>query len=259
MAEILFIRDEQKELNQQLRIAYLNKLVEPQELFLEMLIWEADFYRIEKNNQVLGFFQCKNEILLEYYVDYQYLPENEDVFKKMLEQFKFTSIYCKSFDHLLMVSTLPVTSKIKEIGYLFRDFNNRKFVERGEIKTRFGIKADIKSLSTFIEGIFDELEELEMVITNNNLIIFEQKNTIIGFGIFQKTVPDFEWFDIGMAVHPDYRNKGIGSYIISYMRNYCEERGWRPSCGCNIKNIASKKTLEKAGIYSKHRLYEFEV
>jgi GNAT superfamily N-acetyltransferase len=259
MDNILFIKNEQIGINQKLRTEYLKNLVEPQELFLEMMIWEADFYRIELRNEILGYFQVKDNIFLEYYIKNEHLPKSEIVFREVLKEFNVKSIYCKSFDYLLMINAISNFNKIKEIGCLFRDFNKYEFIERLDIAARFGTKADIENLESFIEGIFDNIEELLMVITNNNLIVFAKENIIVGFGIFQKTVPDFDWFDIGMAVHPDFRNKGIGSYIISYMKNYCEERGWRPTCGCDVKNIASKKTLEKAGIYSKHRLYEFVV
>lgn len=243
-----------------LRDEYLSQLVEPQELYLEMMIWNAESISIIIDSQIAGYFIQKENSLLEYYIRKNYLPVNDVVFSKMLKEFEIKTIYCKSFDHLLLASSLRHVSKVTEIGYHFRDFDESiAFTEDETIKTRFGNLNDIPDIEIFMEGIFNDIDELQMVIKNNNLMIFEKNNTIIGFGIFQKTVPNFNWFDIGMAVKPEFRKKGTGTYIISYLKNYCLERGWRPTCGCDIKNTASKKTLEKAGIYSKHRLYEFGV
>ena len=243
-----------------LRNEYLSQLVEPQELYLEMMIWNAESIGIEIENQIAGYVQVKENVLLEYFIRNQFLPVNDIIFSQLLNEFEIKSIYCKSFDQLLLTSTLPYIKKRIEIGYHFRDFDDSKpFIEDESISTRFGILDDIPVLETFMKDIFNDIEELQMVIKNNNLIIFEKDDAIIGFGIFQKTVPNFNWFDIGMAVKPEFRKKGVGTYIISYLKNYCIQRGWKPTCGCDIKNIASKRTLEKAGIYSKHKLYEFEI
>lgn len=242
---------------EELRSAYLKSLPEAQELYLEMEIWEAKPYYIIINESTVGYFQIKDTTLLEYFIEKNELPNNEQVFSELIQAYEINKILCKSFDHLTMVNALSLNPEIKEIGYLFRDFVGDEFIEDDSIEVRFGTINDVGKLKLFMDEVFDDIKELEMFLNNNNVIIFEKESQIIGYGIFHKTVPQYSWFDIGMAVHPDFRKQGYGSYIIRYMKNYCDERGWTATCGCDINNIASKKTLEKAGIYSRHRLYEF--
>ena len=107
------------------------------------------------------------------------------------------------------------------------------------------------------EELFESEEEITMVIRNKNMLLFEKNNTIIGCGIFQRVIQGRNEFDIGMLVDKKYRKQGYGTFIIQYLTEYCHSQGWRPTCGCDVKNSASRKCLEKAGYITKHRLLEF--
>jgi GNAT superfamily N-acetyltransferase len=63
---------------------------------------------------------------------------------------------------------------------------------------------------------------------------------------------------VGMLVHPEHRKRGVGTYIIQYLKEYCMQNLWRPICGCAKQNVSSRKTLERAGFVSKYDLLEFE-
>ncbi len=89
-------------------------------------------------------------------------------------------------------------------------------------------------------------------------MLFEQDDgAFIGYGIFNRTIPDRNWFDIGMYVKPEFRKKGYGTFIIFRMEDHVTEIGGRPTAGCDIKNRGSKRTLERAGFISKHVMIEF--
>ncbi|MBI1925186.1 GNAT family N-acetyltransferase [Candidatus Poribacteria bacterium] len=53
--------------------------------------------------------------------------------------------------------------------------------------------------------------------------------------------------DIYMGVKEPYRRRGYGSYIVQELKKVCYEAGRRPAARCNAQNVASRKTLEKAG------------
>lgn len=54
--------------------------------------------------------------------------------------------------------------------------------------------------------------------------------------------------DIYMKVAERYRRLGIGAYIVQELRRVCHERGKIPAARCNTDNVASRKTLQKAGL-----------
>jgi GNAT superfamily N-acetyltransferase len=53
--------------------------------------------------------------------------------------------------------------------------------------------------------------------------------------------------DIYMKVAEAYRNRGFGAYLVQEMKRVCYERGNVPAARCNPRNIASRRTLQKAG------------
>jgi GNAT superfamily N-acetyltransferase len=54
--------------------------------------------------------------------------------------------------------------------------------------------------------------------------------------------------DIYMAVHEAYRQRGFGSYLVQELKRICYEMGKTPAARCNVANVASRKTLQKAGL-----------
>jgi len=57
-----------------------------------------------------------------------------------------------------------------------------------------------------------------------------------------------------MVVAKEYRRKGIATYIINKLKEHCYNKNVIPIASCDCKNIASKKTLEKSGMISNHRI-----
>ncbi|MGC9940561.1 MAG: GNAT family N-acetyltransferase [Verrucomicrobiota bacterium] len=53
--------------------------------------------------------------------------------------------------------------------------------------------------------------------------------------------------DIYLEVAEAFRRRGLGSYLVQELKRVCYEQGNIPSARCNLKNIASRKTLQKAG------------
>ncbi len=53
--------------------------------------------------------------------------------------------------------------------------------------------------------------------------------------------------DIFMEVSEPARRRGFGSYLVQEVKRGCYESGKVPAARCNPSNIASRRTLEKAG------------
>ena len=50
-----------------------------------------------------------------------------------------------------------------------------------------------------------------------------------------------------MDVAEPYRGRGFGSYLVQELKRLAYELGSIPGARCNPTNIASRKTLQKAG------------
>ena len=53
--------------------------------------------------------------------------------------------------------------------------------------------------------------------------------------------------DIYMEVNEPFRRRGFGSFIVQELKRICYENGHIPAARCNPDNIASQRTLQKAG------------
>ena len=60
--------------------------------------------------------------------------------------------------------------------------------------------------------------------------------------------------DIYMQVSETTRRQGFGSYFVQEVKRVCYEAGKKPAARCNADNVASRKTLEKAGMLPCGRL-----
>ena len=53
--------------------------------------------------------------------------------------------------------------------------------------------------------------------------------------------------DIYMDVVESYRRRGLGSFLVQELKRVCYEGGSVPAARCGTENIASRRTLQKAG------------
>lgn len=53
--------------------------------------------------------------------------------------------------------------------------------------------------------------------------------------------------DVYMGVAEAFRQRGLGAYIVQELKRVCREGGSVPAARCNVSNVASRRTLQKAG------------
>jgi GNAT superfamily N-acetyltransferase len=53
--------------------------------------------------------------------------------------------------------------------------------------------------------------------------------------------------DIYMNVVERFRRRGVGSFLVQELKRICYEGGNMPAARCNPENVASRRTLQKAG------------
>jgi GNAT superfamily N-acetyltransferase len=53
--------------------------------------------------------------------------------------------------------------------------------------------------------------------------------------------------DVYMKIAEPYRQRGLGSYLVQELKAACRTAGSVPAARCNVGNLPSRKTLQKAG------------
>jgi GNAT superfamily N-acetyltransferase len=85
--------------------------------------------------------------------------------------------------------------------------------------------------------------------------VLESDGTIVGLGgiAYHYNRP---YGDIFMEIADRFRQRGLGVYLVQELKRACYGQGSMPAARCNPNNIASRKTLQKAGfIPCGHILY----
>jgi len=54
--------------------------------------------------------------------------------------------------------------------------------------------------------------------------------------------------DLYMEVEPSFRRRGYGAYLVQALKQRCDEAGHVPAARCRADNLASRRTLERAGL-----------
>jgi|SRR6056297_3194212 len=244
------------------RTDYLNSLPEFQELFIELMIYNSDYYVFQADNHEIGYAIRSNEgVLIEFYVLNKYIPDSNKIFLQVLKDLSIMDIYCKSFDSLLLNNCLLNNFPYSILGTLYRDYVDPLIKKDSSIKMK---KADLSSVGLMlkqddsIKELFETEQQLIDFIKNENVFEFYKNNEFVGCGMAISTHRDWSFCDLGVWVHPSKRGNAIGSQIILNLREFSIKNSLKPTCGCAIENQASQKTIEKSGFVSRYKLIDFK-
>lgn len=53
--------------------------------------------------------------------------------------------------------------------------------------------------------------------------------------------------DVYMAIAEPFRRRGLGAFLVQELKAVCKAGGSVPAARCNVSNVASRRTLQKAG------------
>jgi RimJ/RimL family protein N-acetyltransferase len=240
---------------------YLNSLPEFQELFLELMINNADFYFLEIEEISIGYvIKNSDDVLIEFYVTNKYISKSNDLLKQILNELSITEIYCKSFDFLLLNNCLLNSFPYAVIGVLYRDYVEALIEIDQEIKMQKSTLSSKKILleqDNSIKELFATEQQLTEFVSKENVFEFYKNEDLIGCGMVLKTNADWNFCDLGVWVNPSKRGNTFGSQIILKLREFAINNDMKPSCGCAIDNIASQQAIEKSGFINKYVLIRF--
>jgi RimJ/RimL family protein N-acetyltransferase len=245
------------------RDIYLSRLPYSQGLNTEENVWTCHYYKIEMDSAYVGYVCVDSQkTLWEFYLINSAQIYLQEVFKFLIEMNYIVAAESKSFDSLLMSLCFDYHIKASCSAYLFRDDTDIKHLPSGleNIKIRLATKEDSKGLAEinrFAEDV-DFFYDLDKEILKEEIFIFHLNGELLGAGTCKRIYRSLNYYDIGMIVPEKYRRKGLGTYIIIKLKEYCYNNKKIPVCDCYYFNYPSKKTLEKAGFISKHRMVRFE-
>jgi len=197
----------------------------------------SDSYLVFVDGKEVGYGSVKGkrelsdrDAIFEFYVLPAYKNKASQIFTNLLQSTKATYIECQSNDKLLSSMMFEFANKIQSKVILFENHQLTNLVQEGLVfRRRKPDDVDWKNGK----------EAGEFVLIKDNKIIAD------GGFLTHYNIP---FADLYMAVSSEYRRQGFGSFILQEIKKECYLAGRVPAARCNISNVGSKMTLQKAGM-----------
>ena len=168
----------------------------------------------------------------EYYLLPRYRSRMFDCFCELLTSSGATTIETQSNDPLLTVMLHTFAQNVTSESILFDDKMTTSHSSPDAIFRRAGP---------------DDVEQIgQQQLDQEAKWLVAVQGTVAAAGdiLFHYNRP---YGDIYMKVAESFRRRGLGSYLVQELKSVCYESGSVPAARCNPKNVASRKTLQKAG------------
>jgi len=244
-----------------LRRSYLDALREPQELSVEeLLVKPGQRWLVEEGGERVAYAVVSDSVLVEIHCPAPAARRLAEISQAVIETAAVRRVVSKSFDSQLMFVALASANPPQTLGLLYRDVVDPGFVERPGISVRLAGPAELAAAKAVDPSFFDDDQVTAALIAENGLFFYQQEGEgLLGCGLLKRLVDGRDDFDLGMAVAPQRRGQRLGAYIIAHLKTLCLNRGVRPICGHHVSNVASQRSLERAGFAALHRLVQFEL
>ncbi|WP_165224808.1 GNAT family N-acetyltransferase [Aquisphaera insulae] len=206
----------------------------------------ADPYLLRLDGRVAGYGlaggirEQPRELVIEFYV----LPDHRagalPLFRRFVEVSGAKSVEAQSNDLLLTLMLYDAAEAIESPVILFQDATTTGLAVPGAA-CREATEADRDRLAA--HGLDTDAGWVVEVGGGEG----EGEGEIVAAGglLFHYNVP---YGDIYMAVADAHRRRGYGSFLVQELKRACYEMGRIPSARCNATNVASRATLQKAGM-----------
>jgi GNAT superfamily N-acetyltransferase len=169
----------------------------------------------------------------EFYTVPDYRASALPMFQHLLAESNATKIRAQTNDRLMLLMLYDCAQNIASDAILFEDgFTSHLSCPNGVFR---------KVSEADASRIFGHHHEPEgdWMIESEGVVV------ATGGALFHYNPP---YGDIYMEVNEPYRRRGFGSYLVQELKRICYEMGKVPAARCGVTNIASRKTLEKAGL-----------
>lgn len=195
----------------------------------------ADPYLIVVEGRTAGYGGVRNKHdlgrLMEFYTLPQVRSRAQTLFRELLAVSQATSMEAQTNMPLMLTILYDCANDITAESILFAD-------------------ACVTNLAC-PDGVFRRTRPDDAIQEGDWSV--EADGTIVAWGGFlcHYNPP---YGDVFMGVAESARRQGLGSYLVQEVKRVCYEAGKKPAARCNPTNVASRKTLQKAGFLPCGRL-----
>lgn len=237
---------------------HVRGLVSPIDSFLEEHIFMSAYYHIRLADEVIGWTAIhRDSLITQFALAHAYRHYGQRIFHMVRKLDQVQAAFVPTCDEFFLAHALDDYRRLEKQAYFFQPRPDTPRVSvPPSFTTRFADPSDIPAITAHSGDFFDRMAER---IAAEQIHVVQRDGTTVGYGIIEKGVLDQRFASVGMFVREDERRTGVGTSIIRLMMDECLRHGLKPIAGCWYYNHRSKRTLEKAGLFSQTRLLRVEL
>jgi GNAT superfamily N-acetyltransferase len=225
--------------------------------FLEDHILASNHYRIVVAGKAAGFASIHEERLItQFALSERYRQHGQDLFRELRQMEQVRSAFVPTCDEFFLAHALDDYRRLAKQAYFFA---TPPGVGEAVATDWYSMRPAAMNDVDFVrQESGDFFEHPERQIEAEELFVTLRGEEPVGFGILVKSTLYEDVASIGMFTIERFRQIGVGTATIAMLIEECRRRSLRPVAGCWYYNHRSRRTLQRAGMYSSTRLLKID-
>jgi GNAT superfamily N-acetyltransferase len=225
--------------------------------YLEDHILASNHYRIVIGSENAGFASIhEGKLITQFALIDAYKRYGQSLFLQLRRLEEVQSAFVPTFDEFFLAHAIDDYRQLAKQAYLFAPNPGATVPDSARSCTLR--QADATDAEFIRQQTGDFFDPLEKHLGAGEIFLTLRGEETVGFGIAVKSALFDDVASVGMYTIEQFRGSGVGSATISSLVQSCRDQGIRPIAGCWYYNHFSKKTLERAGMFSGSRLLKID-
>jgi len=246
-----------------MRMKYYKNLTAPMDDMWEHgIIPKGDYYEIVHEHRIGYFVLDDKKAILQFYLEHESRYNLDTIFQDVLKKFNIEHALVSTYDPIFLSLCMEESKGVEINSILYRGINTELVAKPIEtMVSLYAVQEDFQRVIDYHEqkagfhGVWLR-EYCKNLILKRELILYMIGDEIIGTGEMRHSLSSPEYCNVGMTVASDYRRKGIGSYILSDLKELAKQAELKVICSTSSDNIASQKTILKSGFFPYNRILD---
>lgn len=225
--------------------------------FLEDHILASAHFRIVVAGEAAGFASIhEDKLITQFVLTDPYKRHGQRIFAQLRRREQVQSAFVPTCDEFYLAHALDDYRQLAKQAYFFATPGDAPppIIPDG-CSLRVAEPSDIAFMR---QQSGDFFEPIERYVEARELFVTMRGDEPVGFGIRDKSDLYPAVASIGMYTIETFRQDGVGTATIALLIEECRRLGLHAVAGCWYYNHRSKRTLERAGMYSPTRLLKVD-
>jgi GNAT superfamily N-acetyltransferase len=234
--------------------SHMHTLAYPVDSWLEGRLRESTFHAFLLKGTLIGYGGLIKDTLHFFHVTKDYFRYAPALLENIIGDREVKRVFVMTQDSLLCALVSEWDYEKEKQACWFSDGGRVDQPETHVSRATFRAAnaRDVERIRKVAGDFFDEAGSgftcLEERIEGETIFTLEERESLLGCGIVEKSQVYPGVVSIGMFANRDHRRKGVAKTILLHLKEWAYKNKLRPVAGCWYYNTLSRKSLESAGM-----------